>query len=57
MVVPRSAGPDEVHAVALAQVRSATLVDDQRHRKVIAVRSAGQRRNLTKDTLANCVAA
>jgi leucyl-tRNA synthetase len=37
VVVPSSAGPDEVRAAALAQARSATLVDDEEPRKVIVV--------------------
>jgi len=37
VVVPTSAGPDEVRAAALAQVRIATLVDDEEPRKVIVV--------------------
>ncbi|MGH3881967.1 MAG: leucine--tRNA ligase [Pseudonocardiaceae bacterium] len=37
VVVPASASPDEVRAAALAQVRAATLVDDQEPRKVIVV--------------------
>jgi leucyl-tRNA synthetase len=37
VVVPRSAGPDEVRAAALAQVRIATLVEDEEPRKVIVV--------------------
>ncbi len=37
VVVPSSAGLDEVRAAALAQVRSATLVGDEEPRKVIVV--------------------
>jgi leucyl-tRNA synthetase len=37
VVVAASAGPDEVRAAALAQVRIATLVDDEEPRKVIVV--------------------
>jgi leucyl-tRNA synthetase len=37
VVVPSSAGTDEVRAAALAQVRIASLVDDEEPRKVIVV--------------------
>jgi leucyl-tRNA synthetase len=37
MTVPTSASPDEVRAAALAQARSATLIDDDEPRKVIVV--------------------
>jgi leucyl-tRNA synthetase len=37
VVVPASAGPEEVRAAALAQVRIATLVDGEEPRKVIVV--------------------
>ncbi|MFY9806348.1 MAG: leucine--tRNA ligase [Pseudonocardiaceae bacterium] len=37
VVVPSSAGPEEVRAAALAQARMATLVDDEEPRKVIVV--------------------
>jgi leucyl-tRNA synthetase len=37
VVVPSSAGPDEVRAAALAQARTSTLIDDEEPRKVIVV--------------------
>ena len=37
VVVPSSAGADEVRAAALTQLRSATLIDDAEPRKVIVV--------------------
>ncbi|MGH3831281.1 MAG: hypothetical protein ACRDRS_12685 [Pseudonocardiaceae bacterium] len=37
VMVPTSAGPDEVRAAALAQVRSAALINGKEPRKVIVV--------------------
>jgi leucyl-tRNA synthetase len=37
MTVPSSASPEEVRAAALAQARTATLINEQEPRKVIVV--------------------